>query len=834
VRDQILQSWTFEPWLAATLVAVACVYLRGAIERARSAVGDGDARSTTLGTHDRAVRASGRGRLQLRRGCTPRRVVCYLGGLLAIWLALASPLESFAPLLLSAHMGQHMLLTMVAAPLLLLGEPLLPLLRGLPAVVRRDWCGPFIASAEIRRAGRRLVHPIVAWSLFTIVLIAWHVPMLYELALRDPFWHRVEHACLFASAVMFWWPVVQPAPSRAWWPKWALVPYLLVADIVNTVFAAIFAFAPSVIYPTYTATAPALGIDALRDQAAAGAIMWVPGSIAYLVPAAVLLVGAMRPRSWREQDAARTRSATAAISLPQLNAHGGRRERAARSRFDLLRVPLVGAILKSRGARLGLRIAMLVTAASIVIDGLLGPREAPMNMAGTLPWTHWRGAAVLLLLIGGNFLCMTCPFVLPRMMAQRWQRWRQAVRGRPGSIGDVVVGTMLGALPAAMRRASASTARSRWPRALRNKWTAVVLIVIWLVIYEAFDLWASPAATAWVIVAYFMAAFIVDAFASGGAFCKWVCPLGQFHFVQSSLSPLTVAVRDETVCATCTTHDCIRGNEARNGCELELFVPRKQGNLDCTFCLDCVDACPHENVGILSHAPGAELRSDAWRSSLGRLSNRPDVAALVLVLSAGAIANAAGMTGPVLDGMARVSEAMHWSSWSGSALVVLAMLVAPVVLVVLAAMVTRTGSQSLGERVASVFTSIALATAPLGAAVWLVHFAFHLVTSWRTAGPVITRAANELGVISIEPAWTDACCSLAPTWLLPANLLTLSLGTALSLWTLARRLQWHEPKSRIIAWLPGALVIIALWTAAAWVFFQPMDMRGTFGWGVAP
>ena len=148
--------------------------------------------------------------------------------------------------------------------------------------------------------------------------------------------------------------------------------------------------------------------------------------------------------------------------------------------------------------------------------------------------------------------------------------------------------------------------RYRWPRQLRSKWIAAGLLAAYLWAYEAFALWDSPRATAWIIVGYFAAAFAVDSVFKGASFCKYVCPIGQFHFVHSLVSPLQVKVREPAVCGSCSTHDCIRGNDRQRGCELNLFQPKKLGNFDCTFCLDCVQACPQENVGILRVLPGAE------------------------------------------------------------------------------------------------------------------------------------------------------------------------------------------------------------------------------------
>src|SRR5262249_4271340 len=153
--------------------------------------------------------------------------------------------------------------------------------------------------------------------------------------------------------------------------------------------------------------------------------------------------------------------------------------------------------------------------------------------------------------------------------------------------------------------------KRNWPRVLRNKWLSIGLFVAILFVYELFDLWASPWLTAWLILMYFIAILLVDGIFKHATFCKFVCPIGQFNFVASTASPLEVRVREQQVCTRCETKDCIRGERAveaplvviQRGCELALFQPRKVGNVDCTFCLDCIQACPHDNVGIMSRLP---------------------------------------------------------------------------------------------------------------------------------------------------------------------------------------------------------------------------------------
>jgi hypothetical protein len=112
---------------------------------------------------------------------------------------------------------------------------------------------------------------------------------MYELALRSAAWHQVEHACFFIVALIFWWPIVQPWPSRAHFDRWTMVPYLLLADVQNTALCAILIFSDRVLYPSYALMPRLLG-SALEDQAAAGAMMWVVGSLAFVLPAVAIAV----------------------------------------------------------------------------------------------------------------------------------------------------------------------------------------------------------------------------------------------------------------------------------------------------------------------------------------------------------------------------------------------------------------------------------------------------------------------------------------------------------------------------------------------------------------
>ena len=223
------------------------------------------------------------------------QLAAFLGGLACLGIAIASPLEEAADGLLSGHMVQHILLLTVAPALLLLGDPLLPLLRGVPSSLRRSLVAPLLRRRSLRAVAHALVHPLAALVLSSVIFWGWHLPALFQLALRLPAVHLVEHASFLAGGLLFWYPVVQPWPSRPRWPTGAMIPYLLAADVQNTVLAAVLTFSDRVLYPFYQFQSRAMEAAALNDQVLAGVIMWVPMSLAYLIPAALLTIRLLSP-----------------------------------------------------------------------------------------------------------------------------------------------------------------------------------------------------------------------------------------------------------------------------------------------------------------------------------------------------------------------------------------------------------------------------------------------------------------------------------------------------------------------------------------------------------
>ncbi len=234
------------------------------------------------------------------------RAVSFVAGIAALWIAIASPIDALDDFLLAAHMIQHFILMSIAPPLIVLGAPTVPLLRGLPKALRA-LLRPMFRARWLHRVGRFLVHPVVAWLLMNIAYLGWHVPAAFELTFRSETVHQLEHACFFFTSVAFWWVVIAPWPARRVWPRWTVIPYLLSADVLNTVLSATLVFSGRVLYPSYLSAERISSLTPLHDQIAAGAEMWVFNSIVFLLPAVVLTVRLLSPRSLHARTGSRYR-----------------------------------------------------------------------------------------------------------------------------------------------------------------------------------------------------------------------------------------------------------------------------------------------------------------------------------------------------------------------------------------------------------------------------------------------------------------------------------------------------------------------------------------------
>ncbi|MCS6872517.1 MAG: FesM [Anaerolineae bacterium] len=482
--------------------------------------------------------------------------------------------------------------------------------------------------------------------------------------------------------------------------------------------------------------------------------------------------------------------------------------------LDALRLPLIGHLLRARRGRLLFQIPLLLVSALLIYDGFTGEQIASRNLATVSAWVHYRGFVILALLLAGNLFCMSCPFALPRTLAKRL-----ASRGR------------------------------RFPRVLRNKWLAIggLFLIFWL--YEVTDMWASPLLTAWIIIAYFVASFALELLFNESPFCKYICPLGAFNFAYSTLSPLQISVRDLKTCQTCVGKECINGSYSAQpvilvdqigdkppikhdsrgvlGCGTLLYAPQIKSNMDCTLCLDCARACPHDNVILGLRSPLREL------SALHSLPKRWDVNFLLVALAFMGIVNAFGMVPPVYALLREMALALGTDAeWLLLLIIFLiGSIVLPALLSIGAAWLANalTGVPKRPRALRDTFAAFAPAFVPIGAGIWAAHYGFHFIVGALVIVPVFHNFLLDHGVtiFGTEVNWKLGALLDAEQFAVVQVVLLIG-GYLLSL-ILARRIAVREfgAARAQLAFLPYALLFLALLLASFFIFSQPMEMRGT-------
>jgi putative membrane protein len=210
------------------------------------------------------------------RGVRRVHVAAYAMGVASLVLALLSPLDTLSDVLFAAHMGQHEILMLVAAPLIVAGRPLLVAAWALPDRPRRRLLAAFDGRG-FRRGWRALTHPVTVLVLHAVALWIWHVPALFQWAMAHEGVHAVQHASFFLTAALFWWALVHGRYGRAGYGVAVL--FVFATAMHSGVLGALLTFAGRLWYPIYDARARSVGVDPLNDQQLAGLIMWVPAGI---------------------------------------------------------------------------------------------------------------------------------------------------------------------------------------------------------------------------------------------------------------------------------------------------------------------------------------------------------------------------------------------------------------------------------------------------------------------------------------------------------------------------------------------------------------------------
>ncbi len=273
----LLTSWSLEPDLVVGVAAAVGLYFLGC---------------------RRLRRYNVEGRL-----LAEWRIWCYGGAMLAIVLALLSPVDAFSGLFFFVHMTQHLLLMLVAAPLLWLGAPILPVMWALPRSIRVG-VGRIVAPVSPLHALLSfLTNPLVAQGLFLTTLAGWHVPAYYDIAQgRTPI-HEFEHTMFLGASLLFWWPVIHPWGGKRRLSYEAAIAYFIPPILLSNLIGALLTFANRPLYGNYLNVPRLWGISVVQDQQLGGLIMWVPGMVPYAIAIFLLVSQLMKQGELREREA---------------------------------------------------------------------------------------------------------------------------------------------------------------------------------------------------------------------------------------------------------------------------------------------------------------------------------------------------------------------------------------------------------------------------------------------------------------------------------------------------------------------------------------------------
>lgn len=263
-----LLSWSFEPAVMIGLAVAAGLYARGW----------------------RRLRRRGRGGRILKTW----RAWCYGAGLATVAVALLSPIGTFDSIFFFMHMTQHLLLIMVAAPLIWLGAPLIPTLWAFNRRARRRLGRLFRDDNPVHRVFHTLTDAGVALTLYVVILFVWHYPPLYDAAQGRTWIHDLEHLMFLGGALLFWWPVVHPSGGHRRLGYGAAILYIFPAKIAGFVLGAALTLSSEPYYTTFLDSPSLWGLSPLGDQQLAGLLMWVVGGLLYIIPLLVLVIMMMR------------------------------------------------------------------------------------------------------------------------------------------------------------------------------------------------------------------------------------------------------------------------------------------------------------------------------------------------------------------------------------------------------------------------------------------------------------------------------------------------------------------------------------------------------------
>ncbi len=503
------------------------------------------------------------------------------------------------------------------------------------------------------------------------------------------------------------------------------------------------------------------------------------------------------------QESAVTSSAmTLTTALPVIGERSGARvgERAARSadrpdRFDLLSIPLIGAAFRSRVFRFVLQAVVVALFLLIIAAGLWGHQNPALNIAPILTWTIWWGMLIILILFAGKAWCYVCPWDALAGWTEKLSFWRKQDEGL--------------------------SLRWKWPRAVRNISIATILFVGLTWIELGFGVTMRPRVTAYLAIAMLLMAVVAALLFDRKSFCRYGCLVGRVSGLYALFASTEVRARDKGICKSCRSKECVRGSDTAYGCPTMLYPGGLEVNTYCIQCMECIQACPHDNLTLNLRPWGTDLAA--------RGKPRADEAYLALLMLA--ITGFHGLTMTpmwrrLVEGIQRVTS---WQETAAFSLGMALLMLTPVaVYAVLVGFSKRLGDSAAASplRYRDYFVQYAYALLPIALFYHIAHNLEHLLME----GPkVVAMISDPLGRgwnLFGTAGWRiPPLISLDRLWIVQVFLVL--LGHVYSLWVAQKtslRL-FGSTKAARRSQIPMLVGMIAFSVFSLWLLKQPMEMR---------
>ena len=533
--------------------------------------------------------------------------------------------------------------------------------------------------------------------------------------------------------------------------------------------------------------------------------MWgIPDWLYYVSIASVLVVSflmfegasALRRRRPSGPDEATPESSYIAPDLSGVpGAH------TTRDRADLLRIPLIRSLLRSRPFRFTAQLVVSVFFLLIIAAGLFGNQNPALNIAPLLTWTIWWCGLVVLIMFAGKAWCYVCPWDAIATWMERLRLWKKTDEGSGL------------ALP--------------WPRVLRNIWLATILFVGLTWVELGFGVTMRPLATAYLGITMLLLAVVSAFLFDRKGFCRYGCLVGRVSGLYAMFAGLEVRARDSHKCRRCTTRECLKGSETAYGCPTFEFVGRMNANTYCIQCTECIQACPHDNVAVNLRPWGADLA----------VQRRPRTDEAYLALLMLAITGFHGLTmTPVWQTViSAIEAALPIGPIAAFSLAMAGLMAFPIA--IYAGLVWLSHAISSGRAAATstdgtapsyrqYFIRYAYCVLPIALFYHLAHNLEHMLMEGQKVFSLLSDPFgwgwNLFGTATLV---IPPVASLGVLWILQVVLV--AVGHVYSLWAanrISRRL-FTDPVAAARGQWPMLLGMVAFSILSLWLLKQPMEMR---------